>query len=484
MRIVIIGAGHTGFQLAKYLIQEKHDVSIIEANEERARHVSNRIDCMVINDIGNNINTLNDAGLSKADALVCITGSDEINMIICGIAASHFKEETKKLIKIARVRNDDYLLTNHFSGRQVLGIDYFIHPGMEVARSIIRAIEHGVMGDIFSFSDTPYELGSIDIAKGSSLDGLALTEYRKLVKHESLVTLVERGEVVMLPSGSTVLKSGDRVHVLADGKNLPEIYNLAGDIQKPIRKIGIAGGGELGSMIAEGLLEKDSVINQDEKSKKQSKKKDFILPLLKSIIPQSRRVIIIEKDSLVCKNLAARFPSALVLNEDISDESFVNDEELDNLDCLISTTTNEELNIITAVYMKSRGIGRTIALVTGSGHAAIARHLGVDVVIPMQSVVVDSILSHLMGSNVKEVHSLGNGNVELLEVVIGKNAQVIDKPISAFKPSAGGLLLLVNREGESFIPKGDYIFKEGDRIVLIAVAGSYAEIEKYWLADR
>jgi len=96
------------------------------------------------------------------------------------------------------------------------------------------------------------------------------------------------------------------------------------------------------------------------------------------------------------------------------------------------------------------------------------------------SVVVDSILSHLMGSNVKEVHSLGYDNIDLIEAEIGKNAPVIDKPISAFKLSEGGLLLLVKREGVSFIPKGDYVFKEGDRIVVIANVDSHSEIEKYW----
>jgi len=489
MRIVIVGAGNTGVQLAKYLIQEKHDVSIIESNEERARHASNRLDCMVIHDKGNNLNALQDAGIKKADALVCVTGSDEVNMIICSLATSRNNGESAKLLKIARVRNDDYMHLCHLNGnvsdnRQVLGIDHFIHPGMEVARSIINVIEHGVVGDIFSFSDTPYELGSIDIATGSAMDGLALTDYRKLVVHESLVTLVERDNEVMLPSGATVLKSGDRVHILADSKKLPEISRLAGDIQKTIRKIGIAGGGKIGALIAEGLLSENSILHHDKKNRRPSKNKFFLSPLLKTLMPKKRRVIIIEQDSRLCNALADRFPDALILNEDISDESFINEEELDSLDCLVAATNNEELNIITSVYMKSRGIARTIAQVTGSGHAAMARQLGVDVVIPMQSIVVASILSHLMGSGVKEVRSLGGGNVDLIEVEICKNAPVIEKPISAFRLSSGGLLMLVNRAGESFIPKGDYVFKEGDRIVLIAKAGSQAEIEKHFGTDR
>jgi trk system potassium uptake protein TrkA len=488
MRIVIVGAGQVGSQLAKYLIQEKHDVSIIESNEERARHLSNRLDCLIINNEGNNLNALEEAGIKKADALVCVTNSDEVNMIICGLAASHFGapygEETGKPLKITRVRNDDYVHLIRSGDRRLLGIDYFIHPNMEAARSVISAIEHGVMGDIVSLANTPYELGSIDIAVGSALDGLALSDYRRLVDIESLVALVEHKSKVLVPTGSTVLSGGDRVHILANAKDMSMLFHFGGDIQRPIHKIGIAGGGKLGALITEGLLNDNSFVN-DGRNRKPLKKNALLSPLLKALKTKSRhRVTIIEQDYHLCKELSARFPDALILNEDITDEGFINERQLDDLDCLITTTANQELNIITAVYLKSRGIKRTIALVTGSGYAVMARHLGVDVVIPMQSIVVDSILSHLMGSGVKEVRTLGDGNIDLIEVEIGKDAPVVNKPISEFKLSSGGLLMLVNRGDISFIPKGDYVFNESDRIVLIAKAGSQAEIEKYFGMDR
>jgi trk system potassium uptake protein TrkA len=117
-------------------------------------------------------------------------------------------------------------------------------------------------------------------------------------------------------------------------------------------------------------------------------------------------------------------------------------------------------------------------MVAGPGYAAIARQLGLDVVLPMTTVVVDSILSHLMGRGVKEVHRLGDGSVDIIEVEIGKDAAVTDTGIPGFGLSAGGLLMLVNRRGNSFIPRGDYVFREGDRLVLIAKTGSRAEIEK------
>ncbi|MDR0377883.1 MAG: Trk system potassium transporter TrkA [Spirochaetaceae bacterium] len=464
MRIVIVGAGLVGLQLAQYLIQEKHNVSLIESNEERGRYASNRLDCLVLHDEGNSLRVLEKAGIAKADALVCVTGSDEVNMIICGLAASR----NPKLLKIARVRNDDYARLNKTSGR-VLGIDHFVHPDVEASEAALNAIEHGARGDILAFAGTPYQLGSVTITPGSVFDGLVVKDYRKAAPGESLITLVERPGGIILPSGATVLARGDRIHILAREKELGRIFGLAGRTEQPLRNIGIAGGGRLGSLIAEGLLTKAG------------RSKPSLFSFFKTLVfKRNFRVVIIERDYHLCKELAARFPEALILNDDISEESFTTEEQLDKLDLIVTTTDKQELNIITAVYLKSRGVDRAVAMVTGPGYAAIARRLGVDVVIPMKTVIVDSILSRLMGGGVKEVRRLGDGGVDVMQVEIRKDAPVADAPISAFRLSAGGLLMLVNRGGDSFIPTGDYVFKAGDSLVLIAKTGSRGEIERYF----
>jgi trk system potassium uptake protein TrkA len=471
MRIIIVGAGNVGTQLARHLIEEKHDVSLIEANEERARYTSNRLDCLVLQDEGNSLRVLEEAGAAKADALVCVTGSDEINMITCGLAASRYP----KLLRIARVRNDDYIkLTLPRAGeaagageRGILGIDFFIHPDVEAARSVLNAVEHGAMGDVLSFAGSPYELGAIDIGPGSVFDGLELKDFRTRIKEECLVTLVERRGESILPTGTTVLKGGDRVHILAKEREMDEVFKLAGRSEKPLRRIGIVGGGQVGSLIAQGLLERTP------------DQKPSLFSLLKTFIPRhKRRVVIIERDYRLCKDLAARFPEALILNEDISDESFVTEERLDGLDLMITTTELQELNIITAVYLKSRGVTRTIALVTGPGYAAIARQLGVDVVLPMTSVVVDSILSHLMGSGITGVRRLGDGSIGVIELELRPEAPVEGTALTEFRLPAGGLVMLVNRGGNSFIPRGDYVFNAGDRLILIAKNESDPDIER------
>jgi trk system potassium uptake protein TrkA len=459
----------------------------------------------VLHDEGNSLRVLEEAGIAKADALACVTGSDEVNMIICGLAASRYPG----LLKIARVRNDDYIRLERsgermLGGERILGIDRFIHPDVAASESALSAIEHGVRGDILAFEGTPYTLGTFDVTAGSVFDGLALKDYRQAVPGESLVTLVERRGETILPGGAAVLAKGDRIHILAREEEMDRIFALSGRPGRPLRNIGIVGGGRVGSLIAEGLLAKDGKSdrkingkNDKKNDRKIDRKNDgkidrkndgkinrksapSFFSFIKSLIPRRGRVIIIEQDYGLCKELAARFPQALILNEDISEESFAAEEQIDKLDLVITTTNKQELNIITALYLKSRGVDRAIAMVTGPGYAAIARRLGVDVVIPMKTVVVDSILSHLMGGGVKEVHRLGDGSVDIIEVEVRKDVPAAGTAISAFRLSAGGLLMLVNRGGDSFIPRGDYIFKEGDHIVLITKTGSQAEIEKYF----
>ncbi|MDR1908860.1 MAG: NAD-binding protein [Spirochaetaceae bacterium] len=478
MRIVIVGAGTVGTQLAKQLIQEKHDVSLIEADGERARHTANRMDCLVIQGEGNSIRTLEEAGIAKADALVCVTGSDEMNMITCGLAESRYPG----MLKIARVRNDEYAGLNQPGakrsgaaepgGGRLLGIDHFIHPDVEASLWVLNAIEHQAMGNIISFHDTAWELGTIDVA-GGALEGLSLMSYRTVFPAESLVTLVERKSgddwESILPTGSTVLLRGDRVSILAQEADMNRIFLLAGQAEKPLRKIGIAGGSRVGTLIAEGLLAREG------------KRRGTVFSALRKFIArQNRRVVIIEEDYHVCRELADRFPELLVLNEDITDENFIAEEQLGDLDLIVTATARQDLNIITAAYLKSRGVLRAIALVTSPGYAAIARQLGIDVVIPMKSVIVDTILARLMGGGIRGLHRLGEGQIGILEFETGPGAPAGGKALKDCRFPEGTLVMLVQRGDRSFIPKGDDVFSPGDRVILITKNGNEAEMSRFF----
>ena len=144
---MIIGAGFTGVQLAKRLINEGNIVKIIESNEDIVEHVSNRLDCEVINADGNNLQVLEELEIGKMDALVTLTDSDEINMITCSLVDAVYPD----VLKIARVRNYAYYANTNTTARQhaetfkgnhrpLYGIDYMIHPDVEAAQAIVKAV--------------------------------------------------------------------------------------------------------------------------------------------------------------------------------------------------------------------------------------------------------------------------------------------------------------------------------------------------------
>jgi trk system potassium uptake protein TrkA len=490
MRIVVVGAGRVGFSLCRRLVQENHDVSLIESNEERARYSSGRLDCRVINDEGNNVRVLEEAEIGRAAALVCVTHSDELNMIICGLAASRYPH----LIKIARVRNSEYARFRRTEKQAaansgtpaespaVLGIDYFIHPDVEAARWVLSAVDRGAAGDVLAFPGTPYELDSVDIAPGSPLDGLSLINYRTVFPGESLVALVERGGGGFLPDGAAVLAAGDRVHIFARGEDTEAVFELAGRSSPALKRIGVVGGSQIGALIIEGLLYPEKQEDELEEPFNIPIRGRGFFSFLKALRPKNqRRVVVIEQDYNLCKELSARFPEALVLNEDISDESFVAEERINNLDLIITATGHQELNIITAVYLKSRGVRRAVALASGAGYGIIARQLGVDVVIPVEQVVVDSILTRLSG--IRGIHRIGDGGIGIFEIEVSPAAAAVDTPVARFRLSSGGLVMMADRGGESFIPRGDYVFKAGDRVIIITKQGGEKEIDKFFAVN-
>ena len=470
-----MGAGQVGTQLASQFIEEKHNVVVIESDEERARHVSNRMDCIVLNAEGNSVSALEEADISKTDALVCVTGSDEVNIIICSLAARY-----PNLFRIAMVRNEDYI-QRYFGGNSAegksssLGVDYFIHPDAEAARRVLDAVEHGAVGNIMSFAGTSYMLGAVDITEGTVFDGLIIRDFHSHMSMDCLVALIERKQEHIIPSGETQIAAGDRIYLLAKEHELFAGFKLAGYREKPISRIGIVGGGRLGSLIAAGIFS-----NEPAGTVNASKNKNVLRSFLKNLKPKKfKNVTIIEQNKNICKELADKFPEALILNDDISDESFIAEEQMDKLDLIIASTNNQELNIITAVYLKSRGVSRAIATVNSTGLAAVARRLGVDVVIPIKSVVIDSIMSRLMGGNIKGVHSFAEGTLTILDVEINSGCRAEGKFMSDLALPEGALALLVKRkDGDDLIPHGSYVYTAGHQLFLIAKTGTEKNIKE------
>ncbi len=464
MKIVIIGAGFTGIQLAKILIKENNQVVLIDNNEDTVRHATNLLDCMILCDDGNNLETLESVGIAKADALVCVTESDEVNMITCSLVDALYPD----VLKIARVRNYAYYVNTaetkkkqslNFSGnyRPLYGINYMIHPDVEAADAIVQAVENGAIGNVITFDNSDLEIARIMVTETSVFNGISLKEIRSKSDIPFLVAFVEKDGNASLPSGDTVITAGNTLGVLTSKQNIPEIMKFCGSEQKSLKKVALVGAGRIGNIIAEKLI-----------GSKSSKKASGFLNIFKQ--RKNLDFVIIDTDEERTQAASEKFPEAKVLCADASDETFLKEEGITSFDLVICCNHNHELNMVLAAYLESLGVGQSISLVESSQFATIAEKLGVDVAIPLRDCVVDSIISHLRGKAVKEIHTVTTGDLEIVECEINSNSKVVGKYLKDIS-NPGSFLVLMNKKAgidEYSIVNGNTQLFSGDHVVLIA----------------
>lgn len=476
MRIVIVGAGFTGVQLAKLLVNERNQVAIIDNNENTIRHVSNQLDCTVMCADGNNLETLEEVGIAKADALVCVTSSDEVNMITCSLVDAVYPD----VLKIARVRNYAYYVntakaeqkhSNGFTGkhRPLYGINYMIHPDVEAADAIVQAVENGAVGSVLTFDDSDLEIARITVSAGSSLDGTFLKDIRQKTDVKFLVSYIEKDGESSLPSGNTKIEADTTLGVLISKNDIPSVLSLCGSEQKELRKIALIGAGRIGTIVAEKLMK--------------PQKSSGLAKIFTSIANhRAQDFVIIENDDELSKSASERFPDARVLRADATDENFLRDEGIIDFDLAICATHNHEMNMVLAAYLESLGVKQTVSLVTSSVFGEIAQKLGIDVPVPLRDAVVDSIMSHLRGKSVKEIHTVNNGQLEIAECEISSKSKASGKSLKDISNPGSFLVLMAKKYGSEVyeIANGSTVLSAGDHIVLITIADNSKKVLSFF----
>ncbi len=443
MKIIIVGAGEVGTHIASQLIEEKKDVTIIERDPETARRVNDVLDCLVINGEGTNVDCLIEAGIEKTDIFVAATSIDEVNMISCLVAASEFKIP----VKIARVRNIEYNKTNIFD-KSFIGVDYIVNPEIEASYDITQTVELGATSSIFSFDGTNAQLRDFVIEENSIFAGKALKDIRGLFKEQFIIAGVMRDGEVTIPSGDFEIKIGDHVYITALGRSFYKIMKTVGEKGSKLKKIIIVGGGLIGKHVTGMMIDK------------------------------GRDVRLIEKDYDRCKEIAALYPDVIVINGDVSDEEIFDQENLSLADAVITTTQNEELNILAGVYAKSRGVRRAVALIDKTNYTYLATSLGIDACISAKTSSSDAILKFIRRGNVKKVYTIFEGQAEAIEFHINYNSFLVDKMLKEVKLPLGCLIVAVQRKRKTIIPDGNLKIQAGDSVIVFIINSSISKFEE------
>ena len=199
----------------------------------------------------------------------------------------------------------------------------------------------------------------------------------------------------------------------------------------------IAGGGNVGIILAEKLSEKYSTK-------------------------------LIEKDSARSKYLSERLEHVVVLNDDISDESLLNNEGIADVDYFCTVTNDDQMNILSAKLAKDLGAKKSIAIINKASYRKLVSK-EIDVVVSPEDVTIGSLLASVRTSDVVKVHSLGFGDAEIFEVIIHgdqNTSKVVGKKISQLDLPSGCKIGAVYRGLDVIMHDDNLVIKSEDRLII------------------
>ena len=447
MNIIIAGAGKVGRTAAALLLEEGHDVTVIEQNSELIQALSNELDLICVEGSATDPEVLREAGARQADLLMAATEQDEVNMV-CGISARRLG--TRHVI--ARIRDTAYLNQTEFL-REALGLNVIVNPEYECAKEISRILRFPSAVRVDAFSKGSLELVEHRVAEGGKLDGLALKELPHSFDAKVLVSLVERAGETIIPNGDFVLRGGDRLSITGDAKHLRRFFMALGQYVKPVRTVMLLGGGRIGVYLARLLCE------------------------------AGMDVTVVERDRQTCEQLCDLIPEASIVCGDGTRSEVLLEDGLASADAFVALTGEDGDNIITSMYARNCGVGKIIAKVNREHFSEILEASGLDSIVTPKAMVAEQIaryvrgMSNSLGSSMETLYRLADGSVEALEFRVGEGSACLGVPLKELRLKPNVLLCALIRGRESIIPDGGTHIQAGDHAIVVAAAGRLEKLD-------
>ena len=446
MKVVIVGAGEVGFHIASQLALENKDVLVIDKNADTLQRVSENLDVQVFKGSGSSPDILVEAGLQKADILLAVTDSDEANLVAC-LMADIIAPATTKLARLRDAVYDGY----HENFREnTPHIDKVINPEVEVVKTIQRMMQVPGAVDVADFADGRLKFVGIHLEEDHRFTGVRLAELPLQSDEERpLIAAIQRNEELVIPRGQDRILPGDLIYFITPSEKLEQALKVAGKLVKPLRRALIVGGGRLGFRLASTLE------SQDGGSCK-----------------------IIEKDPRRCEFLAERLNRSVVLHGDGSDQNLLAEENVGEMDVVITLTDDEEHNILTSLLARRMGARKCITKISKFSYFPLMKTIGIEQIVSPRLSAIDSILQQVRRGKVLSAFSFKGEQAEVLEAVALETSDIVSKPLADLKFPRGALLAGILRDDRVVIPGGDTVIAPNDRIVIVARRETIPKIEK------
>ena len=436
MKILILGAGQVGSSAADHLSREEaNEVTVVDTRPDVLRELQDRLDIRTVVGHAAHPEVLERAGADDADIVVALTDTDETNMIACQVAYTMFKTSTK----IARIRSAEYMRATKLFAQDAIPIDVRISPEQLVCEYIEQLILYPGTSQVLDFADGRVRLVGARADRDGLLVGQRIATLKEHIPNtEARIAAIYRDGKAILPEGDTVIQEGDEVFFIADRKDIRVFMSEMRRLEDPVRRVVIAGGGNIGVRLAQAL-------------------------------ERTNQVKIIERDPKRARHISEQLNKAIVLVGDAADEDLLLEENIDNVDVFCGLTNSEEANILSSMLAKRLGAHKVMALINRTSYVDLVEAGSIDIAISPQQITIGSLLAHVRRGDVVKVHSLRRGAAEAIEAIAhGDETQsrVVGRSIEQINLPKGASIVALVRHGQVIIAHHDTVIETDDHVII------------------
>ena len=448
LKIIILGAGQVGASVAESLVSEQNDITIVDVDPARLNALQDRFDLRTLVGSASHPSVLAEAGAADADLLIAVTQSDETNLVACKVAARMFNVPRR----VARIRATDFLNDEKVLGPDGFDVDLSICPEQVLTDYIVKLVEFPEALQVLDFADGRVSLVAVRSYRGGPLVGRQLKDLRRHIPGVDVrVVAIFRRDRAIVPDGDTVIEVGDEIFCLAPEKHIRRVMRELRRMDSPVKRVMVAGGGNIGLRLARAL------------------EKDY-------------SVRVVEHNKRRCEMLAAKANRALVLNGDATDEELLEQENIGEMDLFVAVTNDDEHNIMSALLAKRMGARRVVALINRRSYVDLLQSGEIDIAISPAQSTIGKLLAHVRRGDIVSVHSLRRGAAEALEAVVHgdrESSRVTGRRIDEIDLPAGTTIGALVRGDEVVMAHHDSVIQAEDHvIVFVADKKTLPRVEK------
>lgn len=449
MKVIICGAGQVGFGIAERLAAENNDVSVIDSSPPLVQTISDMLDVRGFVGHGSHPDTLQQAGAADADMIIAVTLHDEVNMVACQVAHSLFSVPTK----VARVRAQSYLKEHwrDLFSRDHLPIDVIISPEIEVGEMVLRRLALPGAFDVMNFAEGEVVVAGVACEEDCPIVDTPLAQLTELFPDlDAVVVGIVRDNRIFVPRSADQMLVGDEVYFIAARDQVQRTLSIFGHEEKQASRVIIAGGGNIGLFVASQLEARGSRAHA-------------------KVIESSRARAVAIADDL---------SRTVILHGNALDETILREADVELADTIVALTNDDQVNILSSVMAKRLGCNRALALINNAGYQSFLRSLGIDAHVNPRAITVSKILQHVRRGRIRGVHTVREGQAELIEAEALDTSPVIGQPLRELDLFDGLRIGAIYRNGKVVIPRGSTQILPRDRIVLFVLAERVHQVEQ------